>query len=113
MIGKPTPKQKVARLRKWINALRSGKYKKCTGILQKHDKNGISYCVLGVGAAAAGLNRWNGDYEDIYRYYGLSPAIFYPLVNRNDTQGLEFPELAKYIESHYLKSALDKLAAIE
>ena len=111
MISKPTPKQKVARLRKWINALRSGKYQKCTGTLQKHNKNGISYCVLGVGAAVAGLK--SGDYDDIYRYYGLSAAVYSPLVSRNDSQRLEFPVIAKYIESHYLKSALDKLAAIE
>lgn len=40
-------KKNVAR--RWVNALRSGKYKKTTGFLKQKDENeNESYCVLGV-----------------------------------------------------------------
>lgn len=33
---------------KWVNALRSGKYKQCQGVLRKKEGRTKSYCCLGV-----------------------------------------------------------------
>lgn len=34
--------------RKWVRALRSGKYRQCKGALEKVDKDGSKFCCLGV-----------------------------------------------------------------
>jgi hypothetical protein len=41
--------------RKWVNALRSGKYTQ--GTSQLYSRNGQSYCCLGVACAVAGLDK--------------------------------------------------------
>lgn len=40
----------------WIDALRSGEFKQCTGTLAKRENSTISYCCLGVLATIAGVD---------------------------------------------------------
>lgn len=51
--NKVTLNKKFAK--KWINALRSGKFKQCSGELKKHKTS--EYCCLGVACAIAGINK--------------------------------------------------------
>lgn len=104
---------------KWVDALRSGEYKQTTETLQ--DEYG--YCCLGVACKVAeqnGINvntdEDNGDIsgdslfsqQDVKNWLGLydneglfetTPSKCY-LTTLNDTEGLDFDEIADYIEKY-------------
>lgn len=108
------------RIKKWIKALRSDKYKQIQGSLA--DGEGC-YCVLGLACEVSDVGEWldHGTYgkeEDaginflprcVMNYYGLTeknPNIIYkgkpmPLSYLNDSNVL-FKDLADLMENQYL-----------
>lgn len=46
---------------KWLEALRSGKYRQTTGRLRREEKEGTGYCCLGVLCDLSGLGEWQGS----------------------------------------------------
>jgi hypothetical protein len=94
----------------WVDALRSGEYKQCTGILAKEDG---SRCVLGVLLAVAAKNNVPCNFsqtEDGYLipqsvadWAGLDfKDVCYPgtFADMNDRAYLSFPKLADWIEAN-------------
>lgn len=97
--------------RKWVDALRSGKYKQCRLSLRNHQTN--SYCCLGVlnqvaqdngvqdawdaGVVTASVasSRWVGLYETGATY---GEQKWHSLLSHND-DGMSFSEIADIIES--------------
>ena len=65
--------------RKWVEALRSGKYKQTSGSL--HDDNG--FCCLGVACEISGLGEWERDAifgnQTDYRYMGKTGSLPAPV----------------------------------
>lgn len=113
-------------VRKWVDALRSGKYKQGLGALQILD----NYCCLGVACSVAEKNNCkfpktviNNQYifgteekigilpHEVRNWLELdnsSPEIVYntrkvPLVCLNDVEKLSFNEIADLIEDQWLK----------
>ena len=96
---------------KWLDALRSGKYKQGTGAFQK---NLGAFCALGVLADLIDNKywkcfedddgvyvRWAGvgqvdDYERLNKY--VSPFYVSTIFVDNDRRGKSFSEIADYIE---------------
>lgn len=101
--------------KKWVAALRSGKYKQGRGALKKDGK----YCCLGVACEISGLNKWYGRLPEFRQYYMLEAGVLplevqkwlglndrgggYCKGNRSLTQdndkGVSFKEIASIIES--------------
>lgn len=87
--------------RKWVEALRSGKYEQGHGALRKDDK----FCCLGVLCDVVDPNGWS---EDCYwrGEYALPPSHVLgnltasDLVYLNDEKNLSFEQIADYIEKH-------------
>ena len=79
---------------KWVEALRSGKYKQTKGEL----KNGQGFCCLGV-ACEIGLTkrRYNGD--DLVQFKFLDNEIQNKLATYNDN-GKSFNWIANYINKY-------------
>ncbi len=104
--------------RKWVNALRSGKYNQGRGMLFDHDKN--AYCCLGVACAAAHipqskilkigfidalLVRRNKDNLNSSDKAALNTLIAVEnlqdkLAHFNDTSRLSFKWIASWIEKN-------------
>lgn len=107
--------------KRWVAALRSGKYSQCTGRL--HNPRTDSYCCLGIACEIFGVtdrnyinvwkDGWQGrlpldlckrfDMEDDGALEGKTPKKWgnYPsLVSLND-KGFTFEELADVIERHF------------
>lgn len=93
----------------WVAALRSGKYKQCTGRL-KQEKTG-EYCVLGVLADSIGMpivERGTGVCETGKNYDPLDAIlgrhkgnkITNIMIDMNDFQDKTFLELADYIDAN-------------
>ena len=99
---------------KWLDALRSGKYKQGTGAFQK---NLGTFCALGVLADLIDnkywkyfedgnivYSRWMGenfgvdDYHRLFNHISLSDA--YVIYTKNDKSGQSFREIADYIEKN-------------
>ena len=94
---------------KWVKALRSGRYKQTTGMLQL----GRAYCCLGVLCRIAGARKrprtnefvWRGEADwselpDTMRAdLGLDLKAEGHLVNMNDG-GKTFDQIADYIEEN-------------
>lgn len=113
-----TKEQTAANRKKWVEALRSGKYKQCKNKLRKTDLEVIRHCCLGVACDISGLGKWasnnsftiTGDLDwvtnyppvSVTRWLGLSDAygsyINSNLAAQND-KGLTFKEIADIIES--------------
>jgi len=113
------PKQKFDKLpkrfkEKFVAALRSGKYRKCTGELYNPEKN--TYCILGVAGAVAQVSKKklkdNDDLEfTTYRYgknnkvpktlrgEGENPVDQY-LMGQNDNNVWSFRKAADWIEKN-------------
>lgn len=91
---------------KWIEALRSGKYKQ--GRLKLRDKTDC-FCCLGVLCDISGVSEWeeNGQH---YSYDGalclppsllrnqLTPEAGHALMAMNDYSGMSFPDIADWIK---------------
>lgn len=96
----------------WVEALKSGKYSQCTGLLFRLDEDGNkSYCCLGVATelfpsllprnienlygseynSILGLRGWNGDFE--------IDNVNECLATMNDS-GKTFQEIAQFIENN-------------
>lgn len=111
-------------IRKWVDALRSGKYKQAKERLR--DKN--SYCCLGVACDVSGVGKWQKDFWNSWEYAvyeapgdvndldlpkGVQKWLGIRLANPkfkrvpasqlNDEMGKTFEEIADYIEKKYLK----------
>lgn len=97
--------------KKWLEALRSGKYTQVKGSLAKMNGKKWQYCVLGVAAKVAGYKssafESNGtlrsDLEKIPEIIrnnsvGQTPKIASDLIGMNDGQSKSFKEIADYIE---------------
>lgn len=95
---------------KWLEALRSGKYKQGRGRLRQGDE----FCCLGVLCDISGLGEWIGEVETKgYSFkedirYGTLPRHMVPelscktsnsLTGMNDS-GKSFAEIADYIEEN-------------
>jgi hypothetical protein len=98
-------------MRKWIEALRSGKYAQTTGSLRRDN----GYCCLGIACLAAGMTpragrfggavyflpkkaqKWLGISEGNPKLVGERASVL------NDNDRLSFPEIADLIEETYLK----------
>lgn len=97
-----------AEKRKWLRALRSGKYKQTEGGL--HCSNG--YCCLGVLCDVIDNSKWKEDTNkfDGFKYgrsaaylpksIKLSRKIQYKLAELNDVEGYNFKEIADYISKN-------------
>lgn len=77
------------RRRKWIDELTSGKYEQCHGIAQRND----TYCAIGVGFLAAGLEVNNNDYSAIREYYNLTTTETDEIVEMNDWYDMLLPAI--------------------
>jgi hypothetical protein len=98
---------------KWLEALRSGKYKQAEGRLKVND----TFCCLGVLCDISGLSKWDGDYylncvsvlpDEVAEWSGLgdkSPNVKEAsgrnrsLAGLND-DGNSFKEIADLIERY-------------
>lgn len=107
-------KPNKANIRKWVTALRSGKYKQGFGALEKSRG---TYCCLGVAAIAVG---WKKDMmcglDDLSKIpmvkkrLGLDdndPLITNDVraIDANDSLEWSFKKIATAIEKRYLKSS--------
>ena len=111
---------------KWLDALRSGKYKQSTNVLKsKYDAN--SFCGFGLGCEISGIGEWvkrvypNAlgliyQYQDsehdnllgeVMEFYGLPRYVkegeeeehaFSLIIDWNDRQQLDFKEFANRLE---------------
>jgi hypothetical protein len=98
--------------KKWVKALRSRKYKQCTGRLCKTINGEKSYCCLGVLCDIYNSKLWGKEFDEedgelpirIMEWAGLESCD--PILNTNDdpasflndTKGKKFYEIANYID---------------
>jgi hypothetical protein len=92
---------------KWIEALRSGKYKQGRNYLRMGD----SFCCLGVLCDVDDPSKWRANHFVSARMYGdnlsclpdyfpLSPRARASLMRMNDVQNKSFEEIADWIEEN-------------
>jgi hypothetical protein len=115
--GTDITKLNIANVRKWVRALRSGKYHQTVGELytdsagRDEDISQPKYCVLGVAAHLSGLS--NNDLEgmtnlpeDAMEWLGVDDSM--PTIgpsgaaDRNDS-GQSFGRIANDIEHYWIK----------
>jgi hypothetical protein len=98
--------------RKWVEALRSGKYAQAQGVVREEN----SFCCLGVlcdvggatwtkdkfgyVAAYAGDECCTGSPDALDDAVGLQIAQRHILMRMNDTEHASFSKIADYIEEH-------------
>lgn len=99
----------AANRRKWLEALRSGKYRQTISRL----RYGVSFCCLGVACDISGLGEWTDD--SAYAVFGrfnlgtLAGAMAEwigfeiegfqnDLITLNDQEGASFEKIANYAE---------------
>ena len=92
--------------RKWLRALRSGRYKQGKYYLRNSEDR---YCCLGVLCECLEKPKWNdmnGYYKYKDRYVGtvskriLSDKIQNTLIDLNDSECMSFLEIADYIKNN-------------
>lgn len=97
-------------LKKWVEALRSGKYKQGQNCLRKGD----TYCCLGVACDVInpddwefdrGAWTWNKGYLFMPSRFGMTHGFQTSLSKMNDEEGKNFDEIAMFIETHLSQSA--------
>ena len=93
---------------KWIEALRSGKYKQGRLALRTRDDH---FCCLGVLCDVSGVSEWEENGQR-YSYDGalclppsplrnqLTPEAGHALMAMNDHSGMSFPDIADWIETN-------------
>lgn len=101
-----TKKAIKANRKKWIAALRSGKYKQGRGIL--YNKKNNTFCCLGVAAIVCGVkldelkSKYSGHLSTHYKPIAIKLGLKYrkeaELIFRND-DGVSFNTIANDIES--------------
>src|SRR4051812_25076359 len=62
---------------KWLEALRSGKYKQASSRLRRKNEFGGSYCCLGVLCDISGAGTWDESKTDLTAYVLLSQPAYY------------------------------------
>lgn len=106
---KSSPKLPIEFKRKWVKALKSGKYNQC--IRKLYDGN--SYCCLGVACVINGINKrlLNAVGQPPFKFSSLpaiiredsegkSNAVMNRLMEMNDGENKTFPEIADYIQKN-------------
>ena len=114
-----TKEEQKEHRQEWVTALRSGSYEQGTGSLKQENKQGDTFCCLGVACDISGLYDWNGIWydgkegelpESVMQYYGMNRAdgcyakpekgkvITDSLAFRND-HGYTFYNIAYMIEN--------------
>ena len=114
-----------ARIKVWVEALRSGEYEKGKGAL----RTGDTFCCLGVACEVyrrkAKKGHWNGGWfaaskksehrsilpREVAKWLGLTsdPVVTLKsresvsLINLNDGRGYSFKRIAKVIEKNFLE----------
>ncbi len=101
---------------KWIDALRSGRYKQSRYALRSVGSNDKSYCCLGVLCDIIDPKGWVGSNYQMFYYNGEIVMNYLPqtlmenleiqtsnmgeLVKLNDSNSYNFNEIANYIETN-------------
>ncbi len=111
---KLTPWQKDF-FQKWVDALRSRKYKQTKGWLKHQHGDEIGHCCLGVACDLYNPKKWNsGTYRygtkthstglptNLQKKIGLSNKDESDLICMNDG-GKKFYQIARWLERRYLK----------
>jgi hypothetical protein len=101
--------------KRWVEALRSGKYKQNKNKLRTKDGNEYYYCCLGVLCDLYYENGWNGDHhldrafteppKQVCDWAGLKESDPYIAPNisamkANDSLNMSFDEIATLIEEN-------------
>jgi hypothetical protein len=94
-------KQKIQALRtKWVDALRSGEYKRCTGRLSQWDDGTISYCPLGVLSKIL-YGRITEQAYSSMPFLDLPRTLDMSIYHNNDAKGWSFDQMADELEKVY------------
>lgn len=112
--------QQKQRIKRWIEALRSGEYQQAQDALRvldefDEDEGSYCYCCLGVACQISGLGDWNDrdQYRDgkgladcylppeVADYFGLTHEEQHTLAEMNDG-GSDFGTIADFIEQKIL-----------
>lgn len=88
--------------RKWVAALRSGKYRQGFNALSSTTREGQVLCCIGVGFCVAKPeeNVCAHGTTDAAQKLGLTPAQEFALVGLNDDDEASFAAIADYIEQN-------------
>ena len=106
-------------IKKWIAALRGGKYHKTTGMLCRVVSGQSSHCCLGVACRVAikngidivvknigGSVEFDGNQSDLpiklMKLFGVDGADQGNLIRMNDADRVSFRQIANYIEENIL-----------
>jgi hypothetical protein len=131
-----TREQILENRRKWIEALRSGKFKQCKQVLRKQNGSHISFCCLGVATEISGLCTVDGNFyldeTEALSYSALLPPCVQDWLNIttiegryidkdgsanfltvNNDSGKSFDEIADIIESNPKGLWREEVAATE
>jgi hypothetical protein len=120
---KVTRKERLKNLRKWVKALRSGKYRQTTGTLvETHNGRKNAYCCLGVACKILDVPKvdyvGHGTLEDlpnVQNMLGIDSGGTLPsdatvdLTVLNDAEGYNFKQIANVIVKEFsnpLKKAI-------
>lgn len=95
--------------KKWIAALRSGKFEQARGRLKHGNQNGTRYCCLGVAEEVCGLPRGDMCSLETDRIIGLELTECHILMRMNDDDRRPFPEIADHIEEKILPGCPDTI----
>ena len=106
--------QQKENVRKWVAALRSGKYEQGQKRLRSMSNK---FCCLGVACDLYDPEKWvpiedldsvrhlghgaRPDF-DVLDYFGLDEDTIIPLMQMNDAEGATFNQIADYIEAKLL-----------
>ena len=97
----------------WVKELRSGKYPQCTKFIAKTatgalceatDPTAVSFCCLGVLQKVAGGGALQHLIEGMGGTYFYAGSDRGQLVKMNDVKGLNFSQIADWIESSFGKT---------
>lgn len=98
-------------VRRWVKALRSGRYKQVSGFLSDSSSPQERNCCLGVACRVARVPRstWeehgylhvDPTTEELRKKLGITRNMEKTLVRKNDN-GVSFPKIADFIETELL-----------
>ena len=110
LVNQKDPKKlPVAFKRKWIKALRSGRYRKGKGMLYRKGKHGghPRYCCLGVAASISGTPSYDMEGACFIYEAGVVPDLIYAegpmphvFVKMNDINEKSFSQIADWIQEN-------------
>jgi len=107
-------------IKKWCDALESGKYIQGTEVLRKKENNIEKYCCLGVLCDILEPSKWSViatnfiHYENsglpipsIIEKIGLTIQDSYKLVDMNDSGDYTFKDISNYIKDNFLNDSTE------